>query len=288
MQRGRADLTFEGVPGDRLDELRTRYAAQLHVTPTTAIFVSRAEHEAAALRRRVRPPGGGLRGRPPRLVDDFGGSDVAAPTCQLLPPNFPAYRRYCPYTARPTEDGAWTAPDLERARKLVAESGTKGMRVDVLGVAGEDSASGALTALTTVLDRTLRQLGYRTSVRRLPDVGSYFYAVDARAPRVEAALMAWFPDYPSPANMLDVPPCSNFPSWCDPAVDRKIRETLELQTRDPQAANEAWARLERELVDQAIVVPVVNLNAIDFVSKRLGNYQRHPVFGMLISQVWVR
>ena len=71
-----------------------------------------------------------------RLVEGLGGSDLAAPTCQLLPPNFPAYRRYCPYTVRPTEGGAWTAPDLERARKLVAESGTKGMRVDVLGVAG--------------------------------------------------------------------------------------------------------------------------------------------------------
>ena len=72
-----------------------------------------------------------------RLVERLGGEDLAAPACQLLPPNFPAYRRYCPHTLRPTEGGAWTAPDLERARKLVAESGTKGMRVDVLGVNGK-------------------------------------------------------------------------------------------------------------------------------------------------------
>ena len=64
--------------------------------------------------------------------------------------------------------------------------------------------------------------------------------------------------------------------------------SLELQTRDPQAANEAWARLDRELADRAIVVPVINPKAVDFVSKRVGNYQRHPVFGMLLSQVWVR
>ena len=56
----------------------------------------------------------------------------------------------------------------------------------------------------------------------------------------------------------------------------------------PQAANEAWTRLDRELVDQAIVIPVLNGKAVDFVSKRVGNYQRHPVFGMLISQLWVR
>ncbi len=66
-----------------------------------------------------------------RLDNARGGFNVA--TCQLLPPNFPAYRRYCPYTVGPTQGGAWTAPDLERARKLVAESGTQGMQVDVLG-----------------------------------------------------------------------------------------------------------------------------------------------------------
>src|SRR5215208_3570748 len=71
--------------------------------------------------------------------------------------------------------------------------------------------------------------------------------------------------------MLGVLACSNSPYSCDPAVDRKLRETLELQTRKPQAANEAWARLERELIDQAIVVPVISPKKTDFVSKRVGN-----------------
>ncbi|HYM64430.1 MAG TPA: hypothetical protein VES61_07100, partial [Gaiellaceae bacterium] len=138
------------------------------------------------------------------------------------------------------------------------------------------------------LDETLRQLGYRTSVRRLPDTESYFTAFYAGSPRVEATFSAWQADYPTPWGMLRVLACSNAPYSCDPAVDRKLRETLELQTRKPQEANEAWARLERELIDQAIIVPVINPKETDFVSKRVGNYQRHPVFGMLISQVWVR
>src|SRR5262249_49329158 len=29
-----------------------------------------------------------------------------APTCQILPPNFPGYRRYCPYTRNPSA-GRW-------------------------------------------------------------------------------------------------------------------------------------------------------------------------------------
>jgi YVTN family beta-propeller protein len=285
VQRGRADLTLD-VPQDRLQEARTRYAAQLHVTPGAATLY--------LVLNTKRPPFDDVRARRAvayavdrgRLVDDLGGTD--APTCQLLPPNYPAYRRYCPHTVRPTEGGAWTAPDLERAHKLVAESGTKGMRVDMLGVAGEGTFSGSLSAMTTVLDETLRQLGYRTSVRRLPGYGRYFSAYFASVPRVEAALGAWQADYPAPSSMLGVLACSNSPYSCDPAVDRKLRETLELQTRNPQEANEAWARLERKLIDQAIVVPVLTPKATDFVSKRVGNYQRHPVFGILISQVWVR
>ncbi len=49
-----------------------------------------------------------------------------------------------------------------------------------------------------------------------------------------------------------------------------------------------WAHLERELVDRAIVIPFMNPREVVFVSKRVGNYQRHPVFGTLISQLWVR
>ena len=45
----------------------------------------------------------------------------ATPTCQILPPNIPGYVRYCPYGA----------PDLRTARRLVAASGTRGMRVVV-------------------------------------------------------------------------------------------------------------------------------------------------------------
>src|SRR5215472_6910073 len=51
------------------------------------------------------------------------------PTCQLLPPYVPGYERYCPYTLDPSADGAWRAPDLAKARGLIADSGTRGARI---------------------------------------------------------------------------------------------------------------------------------------------------------------
>jgi peptide/nickel transport system substrate-binding protein len=53
-------------------------------------------------------------------------------------------------------------------------------------------------------------------------------------------------------------------------------------------ATEQWARLERELVERAVAIPLVNPKEVAFVSKRVGNFQRHPVLGTLISQLWVR
>src|SRR5579862_3481603 len=53
----------------------------------------------------------------PTGSDGVGGR----PTCQLLPPDFPGYIQYCPYTAAPTPSGPWVAPDLLKAQALVRE-----------------------------------------------------------------------------------------------------------------------------------------------------------------------
>lgn len=176
-------------------------------------------------------------------------------------------------------------PDLAHARKLVAASGTKRTRVDVLVLAGKLP----LAALGSILVQTLQHLGYRTSVRREPTIGAYFGALYTGVSRFEATVGAWGPDYPAPSGMLTgVFACLNAPYSCDPVLDRELRQTLELQNRNPQTADAAWAKLEQKLVERAIVVPVINPNSTEFVSKRLGNYQRNPHFGMLISQAWVR
>jgi peptide/nickel transport system substrate-binding protein len=277
VQRGRADVVQE-LPQARFEEARVRYAAQLRVTPAARTF--------SLVLNTKRPPFNDVRvRRAVALAVDRGsvvdrlGANLAAPTCQLLPPNFPAYQQYCPHTLHPTKGGGWTARDLARARRLVAASGTKRMRVDVLGT----TEIGELSALTSVLVKTLRELGYRTSVRRVP--AGYFDVLYNGAATIEAAVHGWFPDYPSPANYISgVLQCAEAPLYsCGPAVQR----TLAIQARNRPPADAAWSRLDRELVDRAIVVPVITGKAVDFVSKRVGNYQRHPLYGMLMSQAWV-
>jgi YVTN family beta-propeller protein len=282
---GRADF-FSGFPPNRLDEARTRYAGQLHITPQASmLFVTLSTK---------RPPFDNVYARRAvayafdrgRLVQEQGGPDLAAPTCQALPPNFPGYRRYCPFTVEPNRGGSWTAPDVSRGRALVARSGTNGARVEIIGLS---PGHGAFTSLTNELERTLRKLGYRVSVRRLPTPEAFFAAYGPGARSSNAMVDGWNWDYPGPANLMDGWfSCKDNPWSCNPALDQKVHRALVLQAHDPRRADEVWARLDREAVDQAASVLVMNPKAIDFVSKRLGNYERHPVYGILLDQVWVQ
>ena len=135
--------------GSTLGELTTRFASQVHADPAPATL-------GYFFGTRV-PPFNNLDAR--RAVnyavdrhaaaEDAGGG--SEPTCQILPPDFPGYRRYCPYTAHANAKGAWTTPNLAEAKRLVAASGTKGMAVDVWSYAPTASSGRYIARLLTVL-----------------------------------------------------------------------------------------------------------------------------------------
>ena len=102
----------------------------------------------------------------------YGGPSAATPTCQPLPAGLLGYGRYCPYTATPQADGAWNAPDLVRARRLVTSSGTSGQMIDVWGANDE---LGVPRELPAYVASVLRSLGYRTHLHTVP-IASISYA----------------------------------------------------------------------------------------------------------------
>ena len=76
--------------------------------------------------------------------------------------------------------------------------------------------------------------------------------------------------------------------FCERRLDRRIEHALDVQSRDPAAANELWADLDHEITDKAAWLPLYNVYGADLVSKRVGNYQHNPQWGALLSQMWVR
>ena len=287
VENGRADLMV-APPASRQDEIETRYASQVHSLPATEVF-------GIFFNTRV-PPFDNLDARravnlaidrSKAVISSFGGGV----TCQILPPGMPGYRPYCPYTKNRTGGGVWTGPDLSRARKLIAASGTKGSKVTLWTIAEPPTL-----AIARVAVPTLRALGYRVGLRILP-LDAYWQHVNNSRTRTQIGFIGWQQDYPAPSEFFThftcgafhpgTPQNSNQSGTCDQRIDRVYNQALASQA-DESTANANWAALDRLVTNLSSWAPLYNPRNVVFVSRRLGNLQSNPEWGILIDQLWVR
>ena len=227
------------------------------------------------------------------IVAMSGGSNVARPACQILPPGFPGHQPFCPYTTRPNAAGVWQAPDLSRARDLIAGSGTSGTAV-VVATIRNDPAKRRVGRYFVGL---LNDLGYRASLRLYPEPHAYYTAVGSARSRVQIGVMAWYADYQA-ASIFFQPllTCAayrpseslNASAFCAPEIDAQIARATSLQAANPAAAYPVWGKIDREVTLRGPLLPLVNPLGVDFVARRVGNYQRNPAFGILLGRLWVR
>jgi ABC-type transport system substrate-binding protein/DNA-binding SARP family transcriptional activator len=224
-----------------------------------------------------------------------GGPELAQPTCQVLPPGFPGYAPYCPYSAGPNAAGVWRRPDVARARRLIAASGTRGMNVTVSTVATDrvKLAAGRYVA------RLLKRLGYRTRLRLYHDQHAYYGSVGLARRHSQIGVFAWEADYPAGSALFPplftcsayrpaTPFNSNPAGFCEPDIDRAIERATALEPVNTAAAAAAWRDVDRRVARQAPWAPLISAQGVDLVSHRLGNYQRSPISGVMLDRVWVR
>jgi len=296
VEHGRADVLL-APPPDALGQFATHYTSQLHTGPLAATT-------ALTLNTRI-PPFNRLAARRAlnyaidrnTVIALNGGPLTAQPTCQILPPTMPGYQPYCPYTLQPGPGGgAWTAPDLARAEQLVWASGTRGDKVTVL--AGNFGAPLPTSATGRYVVSVLDELGYRASLRILGQ-NRYWGVLGDSRDRVQAGFFPWQQDYPVPSDFVSPllscgsflpasPANLNTAEFCDPRIDTQVRDAHALQLRAPAAAMGRWAAIDRELVDEAPWVPLYSPRDLTVLSARVGNYQFHPYWSLLLDQLWVR
>jgi YVTN family beta-propeller protein len=284
---GRADVLWLAEPLTPLQvsRLELRYLSQLHFNPRPNI-------QALFLNTRV-PPFDRLDARKAinfavdraAATNAWGGPSVAEPTCQILPPNFPGYSPYCPYTAGSTKSGKWTAPDLAKAKALVARSGTRGMKVTLW-------AWSQAKGFNAVALKVLKSLGYHVAVKPVGGFDRYWNAVGDPRNRAQIGFDGHEGGYPSPATFLVELfscPASDSSQFCNPGIDRQMRRAEAEQQSDPTAARALWQRVDREITDASPWVPLMATKDVNVLSKRVGNYQFSPDgMGLLIDQLWVR
>ncbi|MFC8429973.1 ABC transporter substrate-binding protein [Streptomyces sp. NPDC057253] len=295
---GRADLAIQlntHPEPSYLRQLAVRYPTRLHTSPSFfTVYETFNTRVPPFDDRRVRQALSYAVDRD-RMVDLMGGPEIVSSTCQSLPKGFPGYRPYCPYTREPRADGTWQGPDLARARKLIAESGTRGMSIGVW-TWGMESARRVAAYLVDLLG----ELGYRATLHVLPEDDRYWNTVGDSRTRAQLVFQGWVPDYPSSGTFFtplltcdgfrpaDGPGTLNYAGYCSPSFDRLVATAQDVERSDPGRARESWARIDRKVIDEALWLPVVNFKQVAFASARLGNYQSTSASGPLVSQMWVR
>jgi YVTN family beta-propeller protein len=286
VENGTADWMVDSPPPDSMATLTTRYAGRVHPFLEAATYY-------VALGTTTRPFDDPLVRKAVNYAFDraatlriIGGPDAGRITCQLLPPNFPGYRPYCPYTVDANDQaGTWTGPDLPKAQALVRRSGTEGDRVEVWFNRFVPHAS----ELTAYVVGLLRSLGY--DALRSPEQSKYFSQAYPPGPGVQVALDGYLQDYASANDFLQQFDCRSQLSltrMCDPQVTTAIDRATEAQTSSPEQADPLWTDADHLVVDRSPLIDYDNPIGIDFLSSRVGNNQHSLQWGLLLDQLWVR
>jgi peptide/nickel transport system substrate-binding protein len=291
IENGQADWTLEAPPADRLSEISTKYASQVHVFPLTAFWYATMNTNL--------PPFTNVKARQAfnyaidrnAAVKIFGGPKLASPSCQVLPPGFPGHQDYCPYTKNP--GAKWSAPDLAKAKALVKASGTAGQKVSVFS--SDDEVN---KAMGVYLQSVLNQIGYKATVK--PISGNIFFTyVQNTKNKVQVSVQQWYQDYPTASDFLHVlfgcesfHPGSdssiNIAGFCNKKIEAQMHKALDLANADEPGANKLWAGIDRQVTDQAPMATLFNPKHIDFVSKRVGNFTFSKEFYWLVAKSWVQ
>jgi YVTN family beta-propeller protein len=295
VERGRADVLL-APPLSSVGQLATHYTSQLHAGPFAATISLVLNTRVAPFSKLAARQAVNYAIDRSTVIALNGGPLAVQATCQILPPTMPGYRPYCPYAMSPSPGGAWTAPNLAMAQQLVRDSGTRGDRVTVLYASeGGDFPS---PATANYLISVLKELGYRASLRTM-DPTTYWSVLGDSRDQIQAGFFSWYQDYPAPSDFVDplltcgsfVPGSqnnSNDAEFCSARIDAQVESALAFRPGDPAAASARWAAIDRELTDQAPWVPLYNPRNLTVLASRVGNYQFHPYWALLIDQLWVR
>ena len=291
VENGQADWGYDFPPADRLNELGTKYAAQTHLTPLTAFWY-------APMNVNI-PPFNSLKARQAvnyaidrnALIKIFGGPKLATPSCQVLPPAFPGNKPYCPYTTNPGT--SWSAPDVAKAKQLVNESGQKGAKVVVISANDE-----VQKAVGVYLASVLNEIGFKATAKAISGNIAFTYPQNTKN-HVQINVQQWYQDYPAASDFLHIlfgcesfHPGSdssiNMAGFCNKPINAQMNAALKLENTNFPKANAMWAKIDKQVTDQAPMATMFTPKHLDFVSKRVGNFVFSKQFYWLVDQSWVQ
>ena len=243
-------------------------------TTCSSTCAGRRSTTSTSAARSTSPPTG------PASPSSRAGADVATPTCQILPTRLPRLRAVLPLHRAPGPGARWSAPDMERARALVAA-----IRHDRPSASSSPCRSGSETS-----DATSRRCSAGSATApRLRVLGeTYFPTIYDPGARVQMGFNGWSADYASPSTFIE--PNFGCLDVLSQLCDRRLMRELApgARRRGRRRRPSAGPRSTAASPTSRPPFPSPTGARSEFVSERVGNVQHHLAGYTLLDQLWVR
>jgi peptide/nickel transport system substrate-binding protein len=266
---GQDDYDFHQIPPDRLSATQSKYGDQIKVyTPANTYYFFMNNRVAPFDNLKARQAVNYAIDRE-ALIRVYGG--LGQPTEQVLPPTYPQYKKLNNYPY-----------DLEKAKQLVEQSGTKGAEITVW-----NHDRGSDPKATAYLVDQLNKIGYHAK-EKIINSAVYWTTVGNQATKAQIGFADWFQDYPHPLDWFDVllngnritqTHNNNYANFDDAAVNSKI-EALKKEPSLTSSVNDQWAQVDKMVNEQAPWAPFMNRQFTDFFNSGmdLSCYVNHVLY----------
>jgi peptide/nickel transport system substrate-binding protein len=265
---GQADYSNGAIPPDRIANAKSRGILQLRASANTYYFwmnIREAPFNKLKVRQAVNYAID--RGALQRIV--WGG--LGRPTQNVLPPTYPSYRKLKLY-----------GHNVSKAKQLINQAGVKGAKVTVWTRDVSD-ARDAAQYYTSVLNN----IGFDAKLNILPRT-TYYTTIGNATTHAQTGWARWLEDYPHPSDWFDVllngnritaQDNNNYANYNNKTTNREI-EALNRAPVLTAAVNTRWAKVEKQIMQQAPWAPWSNRVFPEFFSKKMGCIHIQRLYGI--------
>ncbi|MFN8160723.1 MAG: ABC transporter substrate-binding protein [Solirubrobacterales bacterium] len=253
---GTINWMYNPPPPDRYAEIKSKYeGTQFRVVPTFSTYYYWMNYKSPTFSNEKVRQAVNYAVDPKALQRIYSGQ--LSPTQQILPKDFPGYKKYVLYPY-----------NLQKAKQLVAQSGVKDKDITVWT---DDEAPN--NDAGAYLQDVLKKIGFNAQLKQI-GAANYFTVIgNTSTPNLDIGFSDWFEDYPHPNDFFDpllngenILPVNNevFSQNNDPALNKKIDQLAQVPLTP--SVESQYAALDKDFMKQAVWAPYGNRTLALFVS----------------------
>ena len=270
---GQADYSNAAIPPDRIADAKGKGKLLLRKTANTYYFWMNIK-EAPFNKLKVRQAVNYAIDRKALQTLVWGG--LGRPTQNVLPPTYPSYRKLNLYPH-----------NLAKAKTLINQAGANGAKVTVW----TRNVSDAVTA-AQYYTSLLNQIGLNASLNVLPRA-TYYTTIGNVDTHAQTGWARWLEDYPHPLDWFDVllngdritnQDNNNYSWYKNKKTDAAIENLKKAPILTP-AVNARWAKVEKQIMQQAPWAPWSNRVFPEFFGKNMSCIHVQLLYGIDLARL---